>query len=213
MHIGTLFLIRLSSLQQQTCVLITSHGLYWSNYTAHLPSNLYNHFCLYSYGLFCRSFVPFSHISWWNANRRIGYLCSRRLVVHILIRTGAFFRHLVCTAILCTTPEAIVILFPQILQNASQTLHGLARDRRLSCNGEKRTCAHIQTQELRSFFYCLRSPRCALRVIVLCKTFVVVKWDKHISLHLPAQSFLHRAISAQHWSDGLGQSFHKAGRE
>lgn len=58
----------------------------------------------------------------------LGYIFYH-LVVHILIRTGAFIRHLVCTSILCTTPEAVVILGTQILQNAAQTLHGLASDR------------------------------------------------------------------------------------
>lgn len=34
--LGHSFFIRLFSLQQQTCVLITSHGLYGSDYTHHL---------------------------------------------------------------------------------------------------------------------------------------------------------------------------------
>jgi hypothetical protein len=123
-------------------VLITSHGLYWSNYTAPLSIELVQSFLpvlLWIILSFIRTVLSYHLVEciWWNAKRLIGYPSSRHLVVHVFIRTGAFFRHLVCTTVLCTTPEAVVVLVTQIFQNATQTLHGLARRSSVIVRGRK----------------------------------------------------------------------------
>lgn len=48
------------------------------------------------------------------------------LVVHIFVRTGTLLLHLIRTLILCATPETVVVLHTQVLQNAVQPFRGLA---------------------------------------------------------------------------------------